>query len=158
MGEIPSPVLAMSTFLLLVLGTVLTQGLGMLGYIIAANRCESGKVAMGASATGYALMLLLAATLRLTLCTFDAECDALSVPAGIMTLGSHMVLACGAATYTMLMNMGDTALYSAIVTLHVVVPVTLGIVVLGESLNTTQYNGVALCCLAAFVLGGCDSK
>ena len=90
--------------------------------------------------------------------TFDAECDALSVPAGIMTLGSHMVLACGAATYTMLMNMGDTALYSAIVTLHVVVPVTLGIVVLGESLNTTQYNGVALCCLAAFVLGGCDSK
>ena len=147
--------IATGAFLLLLLGAVLGMGLGQVCYIHAAKRCENWKVAMGSTVVGLALTLVFAVGLRLSLCTFNPDCSAFSVRSGMVTLGAHLVLAGGMAAYTLLMNMGDAALYSAIMTLNLMVPVALGIAVLGESLNATQYGGVVLCCVAALMLGGC---
>ena len=146
-----------SAFVPLLLGAVLGMGFGQICFIQAARRCENWRVAMGSSIFGNVLTLLLAAVFRLSLCTFDAGCEALSVRSGLVTIGAHVVLACGSAAYTIMMSTGDAALYAAITTLQVAVPITLGIAVLGETLNAVQYSGVFLCCGAAFVLG-CGGK
>ena len=147
-----------STFLLLLLGAVLGQGLGQVFFIHAAKRCENWKVAMGSNIFSLVLILVFAGVLRLSLCTFNADCRTLSVRPGMVTIVGHIMNAGGMAAYTLMMNMGDAALYSAITTLQVAVPVTLGIAVLGESLDAAQYSGVVLCCVAALVLGGCGGK
>ena len=115
---------------------------------------------MGSSLTGLYAMTFFTLLMRLSLCTFatEATCKPLVFSQSMGTVVAHMLMACGMASYTMLMNMGEVATWSAVVTLFVVVPVTLGILLLGESLTMPQYGGLAMCVFAALVLGGCSGK
>ena len=76
------------TFVLLVLGCVLSQGFGMVLFAVCSASCPDWKIALSTTNVGYAIWLLLGLASRLVLCASGA-CPPFSVTAGLITMVSQ---------------------------------------------------------------------